>query len=359
MLRISQLDELEQWIEKLMKYTQLVVIGLAILEVIIFLGVGIVCSGEWKGNLKTYLLEYLLIPTVKNLIIVSLGTIGVKLYISKSKRIAEYIQMITISMICCNIIYTHSELSIFMGIVGIPILLAIAMGDKKFLDNISLFNLGVLLISQIQLVETSKQSTVIIVSTLIYSIGIISIFYLIARRLLTHYGDVLNCWHIMSETRKIDYLTGMLCKQAIYDELDTLIEEGKGSGMSIALISVDDFEKFVKTYGEKKGEIIIREIGYIIKKFISKGIKIGRYSENEFIVLFENHGVMQVITACELIRDYIYSQKIDEFLEGDISVSIGIATLSDKTKDAIELILKGKQALNRAKDGGKNKTVVS
>lgn len=359
MLRISELDELEQWMEKLMRYTQLIIIGLSILEVLIFLGVGIVCTGKGEENLKIYVLEYLLVPIIRNLVIVILGNVGVKLYMNKNKKTAAYIQIIAISILCCNIIYTHSELNILIGIIGIPMLLAICIGDRKFLDNISLLNLGLLLLSQIQLVEVSKQLTSVIIATLVYSIGMISIFYLIARGLLTYYGDVLKCWHIVSETKKIDYMTGLLCKQAIYDELEVLIEDGKGSGMSIAIISIDDFDRIIHIYGQEKREQIMREVSHVIKKMTNHGMKVGRYSEEEFIIVFENHGVMQVITTCELIRDYIYSRKFDELLEGEISVSIGIATLSDKTKDAIELILKGKEALKRAKDGGKNKTVVS
>ncbi|MGL6173474.1 MAG: GGDEF domain-containing protein [Cellulosilyticaceae bacterium] len=359
MLSISQLDELEKWMEKLMRYTQLIVIGISILEVLMFLGFGIVVSGKKEENFKIHVVRYLLVPIIRNLVVVILGTIGIKLYINKNKKIAAYIQIIAISVICCSIIYTHSELSVLIGIIGIPMLLAICIGDRKFLDNISLLNLGLLLISQIQLVEVSKEPISIIIATLLYSIGMISVFYLIARGILAYYGDVLNCWRIVSEIKRIDYMTGLLCKQAIYDELEELIEDGRGSGMSIAIISIDDLDRIINIYGKEKRERIMREVGNIIKKITNQGIKIGRYSEEELIIVFENHGVMQVIATCELIRDCIYSRKFDKFLEGEISASIGIATLSDKTKDAIELILKGKEALKRAKDGGKNKTVVS
>lgn len=359
MLKICQLDEFDRWMEKMMKYSRMGVVIIVLLEVLAFFALGIICHNEWKDKVLLYILNYLLFPTIRNIIIVGLGSMGVKLYIDKKKKVAAYSGMIAISLMICNMVYTHNEIVVLMGAIGIPILLAITMGEKRFIDNISLFNGLMLLIIQIKVVEHTKMKAEVVVMTLVCSGLLILMFYIIARGLLTYYGDVLNCWSMISEVKKIDSLSGLLCKAAICNELEETIEEGRGSGMSIALISVDSLREIDEKYGGEKIGIIINELGSFIKRFANNSIKIGRYGEDEFILIFEKHGVMQVVTVCELIRDFVYTQKVAGLKQGEVTVSIGIATLSNMTKDHIELLIKGKEALKKAKESGKNKTVIS
>lgn len=359
MLRIHQLEELDRWIEKSMKYCWRVVSIIVLIEVLAFFTFGIIDKSVWENQIELYILNHILFPTVRNILIVGLGSIGVRLYIKSNKIRAAYISMITISLIGMNLIYTHSDSLILIGLIGIPVILSITIGDKKFTDNMSLFNGVLLLLIQIKIVETSDLTVEKIVATLVWSIIILGVIHMIAKGLLEYYGNVLQCWNIVSETMKVEPLTGTLCKRAISEELETMVEEVNGGALSIALIDIDGIKLLNETYGREIGDEVIKALGEIIKTHINKGIKVGRYGEDEFIILFENHGVMQVIAVCELIRDCLYNHQLGKLNRNELSASIGIATLTDKTRDSIELLLKGKEALKKAKESGKNKTVVS
>lgn len=359
MLRISQLDEFDRWIEKCMKYCWGVVLVIALIEVLAFFAFGVIQSEKWKDQLQVYILNYILFPAIRNILIVGLGNAGVSMYLKSKKIRAAYIGMITISLIGMNLIYTHSEILVLVGLIGFPIILSITVGDKKFTENISLINGVLLLFVQIRIVETLSLSVELMVITLISSALMIIVVHRIAKGLLEYYGNILRCWSIASEQTKIEPLTGTLCKKAISDELDTIVEEVNGGALSIALIDIDNMKSLNQIYGKEVGDEVIKELGRIIKKCTNNGIKVGRYGANEFLILFENHGVMQVITVCELIRESFYNYKIGIMESETVSASIGIATLTDKTRDSIELLIKGKEALKKAKDSGKNKTVVS
>ncbi|MEG0352164.1 MAG: GGDEF domain-containing protein [Cellulosilyticaceae bacterium] len=359
MLKISQLDELERWIEKCMKYCWGVVLIIALIEVLAFFSFSIIRSNEWKDQLQVYILNYILFPTVRNVLIVGFGNIGVAMYLKSKKIRAAYIGMITVSLVGMNLIYTHSDMLVLIGVIGIPVILSITVGDKKFTENISLLNGVLLLFVQIRIVETLDLSAELVVATLISSMIMLIGVHRIAKGLLEYYGNILRCWSIADEVTKLEPLTGTLCKKAISDELDTMVEEVCGGALSIALIDIDNMKSLNKIYGREVGDEVIKELARIIKKSTNNGIKVGRYGEDEFILLFDNHGVMQVITVCELIRDSFYNYNMGIMESEKLSASIGIATLTDKTRDSIELLIKGKEALKKAKESGKNKTVVS
>lgn len=359
MLRISQLDEFDRWIEKSMSWCWIGILIIALIEVLTLFAFGVIHNNEWKEYLQVYILNYILFPAVRNIIIVGLGSIGVAMYLKTKKLRAAYIQIITISLVSMNLIYTHSDMLVLIGIIGVPIILSITAGDKKFIDNISLFNGVLLLFVQIRIVETLDVTPKLMVLTLVCQLFMLIGVHMIAKALLEYYGNILKCWSIASELTKVEALTETLCKKAITDELDTMVDEVSGGSLSIALIDIDNMELLNEIYGREIGDEIIKVLGRIIKKCTNNGIKVGRYGEDEFILLFDNHGVMQVITVCELIRDSFYNHKIGIMGSEKLSVSIGIATLTDKTKDSIELLIKGKEALKKAKESGKNKTVVS
>lgn len=359
MLKVHQLEELDKWIEKLMKYCKIAVVIFALVEVLIFFSFGIMHSSKWQGKIKIYLLDYLLFPTVRNIIIVGLGSLGVRLYSEKRKVIRNYMAMLTVVLMSMNIVYTHSDVVVLIGMMGIPILLTIAVGDKRFTDNIGVISAGLLLLVQIKIVDVHLLSAESIVATIICSAFTLLISYLAAKGLLSYYGDVLQCWEIASEEKKMDPMTGVMCKKAICDELDDMVSTVSGGMLSIALINIDNMKEIIRLGGQISADLTVKKLGDIVKSCTDNHVKIGRFGKDEFVIVFQNHGVMQVITTCERIRDTFYTEEKTVLKDGNASVSIGIATLTHKTRDSVELLIKGKEALKQAKESGKNKTVVS
>lgn len=356
MLKINELEQLDRWLESLKKYCWIVSVGILLLEILIFFGFNIMSSSKWENKIDRYILEYILFPTIRNIIFIGLGSLGINMYLHKKKKIAAYIGLITVSLIIMNFIYTHIEVLALIGLIFLPVILSVVVGDKEFTDHIALFDGLMLLLIETKVVDVLDLSTGVLVANIVGAAMSLVIVYGIARGILEYYGDVLKCWNIASEAIKIEPMTGVCCKKAICEELEEIVDEAKSSSLSIAILDVDNIKQINETYGRNEGDRIIIELANILKKNKGKDMKIGRYGGNEFIIIFANHGIMQVITICETIREEFYTLRVED---QPVSISLGIATLTDKTRDSIELVIKGKEALKKAKENGKNKTVVS
>lgn len=115
----------------------------------------------------------------------------------------------------------------------------------------------------------------------------------------------------------------VLLKRADYDSLTglynrrKLTEEIKGylkaqSEFGLAILDIDDFKKINDTYGHPIGDIILKEIGQILRDNLGEYL-VGRLGGDEFVILIENVQIINiVIQKLELTCNQIAKIKIEE-----------------------------------------------
>jgi diguanylate cyclase (GGDEF)-like protein len=156
-----------------------------------------------------------------------------------------------------------------------------------------------------------------------------------------------------------DALTGLYSRNifdfSIEQEIIKAIRYDKA--LSLMLIDIDDFKKVNDAYGHQDGDAVLRKLVKITKRILRKSDLVARYGGEEFAVIMPETSIKRAFTVAERIRKNVAN--ILKCKELNITISIGISTLSEKINSVYDLIRIADEALYRAKRDGKNKVVKS
>lgn len=123
--------------------------------------------------------------------------------------------------------------------------------------------------------------------------------------------------------------------------------------LSVMMIDVDDFKEYNDSYGHLEGDVLLKEIGRILKTNLRETDIVCRYAGDEFSVILPNtnaygaqHAALKVKKAAE---DFKFRQPV--------TLSVGISHCYDGLSSH-ELIQRADQALYEAKNDGKSQICV-
>ncbi len=170
-----------------------------------------------------------------------------------------------------------------------------------------------------------------------------------------------------------DDLTKLYNSGKIKNEVNRLLnrfDRKSGSIASIAMGDIDFFKKVNDTYGHIQGDIILREVGKIFSDSMREYFDVaGRYGGEEFLLVFDETCGKKAVEIVERIRKLIESHKFqkvnetgrplkDEFIR--ITMSFGVAQMEENCLpcEAADWIGRADNALYRAKQNGRNQTIL-
>ncbi|HPZ43194.1 MAG TPA: sensor domain-containing diguanylate cyclase [Bacillota bacterium] len=153
-----------------------------------------------------------------------------------------------------------------------------------------------------------------------------------------------------------DPLTGLLRFDVFNEKVEKALassrEEGYPSGL--ALVDIDNFKRFNKSYGRKSGERLLAELGSLIEKENRRDDLVARYGGDEFILFFPGARGNRLHELAEdiryAVRDHAFLKK--EGRSARITVSIGIAEFPQDAGDAEGLFKAAQRALEKAQEQG-------
>jgi len=159
-----------------------------------------------------------------------------------------------------------------------------------------------------------------------------------------------------------DGLTGLYNHRHAQDRITEEFERSKRfeRDLSILFMDVDNFKFYNDTHGHQPGDDVLKTIGGLLGEEIRESDVVARWGGEEFIVIAAETNTKQ---ACELAENLRKKIAASNFPYGNkqplglISISIGVATMSDTTKYAEDLVKLADDALYKAKEGGRNRTV--
>ena len=172
-------------------------------------------------------------------------------------------------------------------------------------------------------------------------------------------NDVKKAQAKMAEMSTVDELTKLHNRRYFIEALEGEFERASRYEIEMALIMVDldHFKKINDTYGHPSGDMVLSEIGRILKKHVRRNDIACRYGGEEFAVILSNVSRENIYAAYdrfrEMVSEHLFEYESNQF---HITVSIGIA-FSNDAESANDLLSQADQALYQAKDTGRNKTV--
>ena len=166
----------------------------------------------------------------------------------------------------------------------------------------------------------------------------------------------------VQESATHDGLTGLLVRRTFQERLREEVERAvrQSAPVTFLMVDLDHFKQVNDTYGHLVGDVVLREVAGLIRSSVREMDLVGRYGGEEFSVLLPAADRELGIQIAERIRRTIESAPIRAYDEEiHMTVSVGAALCPAQTSEPEELVEKADQAMYRAKQMGRNKTVLA
>ncbi|WP_345991491.1 cache domain-containing protein [Sulfurimonas sp. HSL-1716] len=165
-----------------------------------------------------------------------------------------------------------------------------------------------------------------------------------------------KAYHDMKEIAVKDALTKIYNRYFFNDALQKEINRSNRYDLSFSLcmFDIDNFKEVNDTYGHDVGDVVLKTVTEIVRKYLRSSDIFARYGGEEFMIILPKTVQETSSLIVERIRKSISEHIFEEV--GHLTVSIGLVTYrKDETKEAF--IKRADLALYNAKENGKNRII--
>lgn len=163
------------------------------------------------------------------------------------------------------------------------------------------------------------------------------------------------------EMSLLDDLTGLHNRRTFMDALEK--EAGRaaryGSALVLCMLDVDEFKRINDTFGHQAGDMVLRELGALLRNSIRLCDTACRYGGDEFALLLPNTELREARTLGERLRRMVENHRFtwsDHSFQ--VTVSMGMTSPNAETCPLVTgLVESADMALYAAKSQGKNRVV--
>ena len=154
-----------------------------------------------------------------------------------------------------------------------------------------------------------------------------------------------------------DALTGLLNRRYLEKRLIEEIQRSKRHRfpMSLMMLDVDEFKSYNDAFGHPAGDAALRIVAGVLQDILRGADVAARYGGEEFAILLPQTTSVEAATIAERLRQRI---EHTEFPKRQVTVSIGIASVSNDLETPADVIGAADHALYEAKNQGRNNVQV-
>ncbi len=165
------------------------------------------------------------------------------------------------------------------------------------------------------------------------------------------------------EMSNTDPLTQLANRRHFQDVLEKEIAEARrySSNFSLIMIDIDHFKRYNDAHGHLQGDVVLQEVAQGLRNNIREIDLAARFGGEEFVILMTKTNKEGARAAAEKLRLAV-AEKIFPGAEtsqpgGKLTLSLGVAEYPEDSDNATNLLNLADQALYRAKEEGRNRTV--
>jgi diguanylate cyclase (GGDEF)-like protein/putative nucleotidyltransferase with HDIG domain len=158
---------------------------------------------------------------------------------------------------------------------------------------------------------------------------------------------------------RIDELTGLFNRRHFEERLKEEIARHSryGGVFAISMLDLDNFKTYNDIYGHPAGDILLGQVGKVVKSSVRSGDQAFRYGGDEFVVILPHTAVDDAYVVAERVRVRIAREMEEK--EISVTCSIGLASYPSDGVISGELITVADTALYFAKRTGGNRVYLS
>lgn len=152
----------------------------------------------------------------------------------------------------------------------------------------------------------------------------------------------------ISSKAATDGLTRLLNRRAFDQQLETFSYK---SDSCLALIDIDDFKAINDKFGHTKGDLVLKTIAKLARKYETEHIKFYRYGGEEIAALFDGININVANSIIEALRMDIAAMK---YRESNLRTTVSGGVVSFDNKTGLEALEAVDKLLYLSKENGKN-----
>jgi diguanylate cyclase (GGDEF)-like protein len=152
----------------------------------------------------------------------------------------------------------------------------------------------------------------------------------------------------------LDPLTGLLNRSSLESRAVEIEQQARLTGGPVALLvlDLDHFKSVNDTHGHERGDAVLREVAYHIRKSLRSFELVYRIGGEEFLVLLPGVELSEAVEIAERVRHAVTDSRPGGL---ELTVSAGVAAKSGGQISYEELFRAADSALLGAKRGGRNR----
>ncbi len=155
-----------------------------------------------------------------------------------------------------------------------------------------------------------------------------------------------------------DGLTGCFNKRTFQEELDQKMKAAERFNRSLSLVvtDIDHFKSVNDTYGHSVGDVVLQELGQILRRTKRETDVVARYGGEEFCLLCEQTDTKGALQLAERVREELANTTFQtELGRLKVTCSSGVATFPGNAKNKDLLFELADRAMYAAKQSGRNR----
>lgn len=162
-----------------------------------------------------------------------------------------------------------------------------------------------------------------------------------------------------SRLAALDTLTGLHNRRYFdlhFSRLFTRAKETNGA-LAAMIFDLDRFKSVNDDWGHNVGDEALRIFARRLRQCVRGADLTARIGGEEFAVILQNTGPAEAIAAAERVRAAISATPVTHAgaTEINLTVSVGVATISDQDQEAAEFLSRADTALREAKKTGRDR----
>jgi diguanylate cyclase (GGDEF)-like protein len=160
-----------------------------------------------------------------------------------------------------------------------------------------------------------------------------------------------------------DLLTGLYNRRYLEEtfERELLRVKRKKASLAVFLFDVDHFKRFNDTFGHDAGDVVLHEVGRLLRVHTREADLACRYGGEEFVCVLPETPPTIAQARAEVLREAVAALQVTHLGQhlGPISISIGVAIYPEHGTSMEELLRAADESLYAAKQQGRNRVVIA
>jgi diguanylate cyclase (GGDEF)-like protein len=166
----------------------------------------------------------------------------------------------------------------------------------------------------------------------------------------------------LQEQAITDPLTGLVNRRYLREFLPRELTRAARNDESLAvvMVDIDYFKRVNDTFGHDAGDLVLRELGTLLRSQVRASDVACRFGGEEFALVLPESSAEGARQKAEAIRAAMKNLEIKYGGQpiGRLSASFGVAAFPEHAKDADALLRVADEALYQAKGAGRDRVMV-